>query len=788
MKALDRKLIRDLLRMKGQVLAIALVIVSGVATYVMLMSTMDSLTLTRDAFYREYGFAHVFASIKRAPESLRVRLEEIPGVERVETRIAAEVKLKVRGFSEPVTGRLISLPEHGGMPHINRLHLRKGALPDPAREDEAVVSEAFAEAHGLAIGETVGAIINGRWRRLRIVGVALSPEFVLQVRPGALSPDYKRYAIIWMGRDSVAAAYDMDGAFNDAVVALARGAMAEEVISRLDELLARYGGLGAYAREDQLSHRYLTEEFKQLERSATIFPAIFIAVAAFLLNVVITRTVSMQRDQIAALKAFGYSNAAVGVHYVKMIIAVVAVGVTGGIFLGSWLGGKLAGIYTVFYRFPALIHELGFPVAAGAALITGLSALGGTIFAVRRAASLPPAEALRPEESARYRQTLIDRLGFGAALSQPTRMILRSLERRPFKSILSITGIALSCAILIGGTFSADSIDYLIDVQFKRSQKEDMSATFIEPVSWKAVYELAGMEGVRRAEPLRDVQARLRFRNSSYRTSVQGIDPSNRLKDLLDTDLEPVGIPARGIVLTDYLAEILGVRPGEKLTVEVLEGARPSVEVPVAGLVKQYIGVAAYMDIEALNRLAGEGTAVTGVNLTIDRLHLPGIYSRMIQMPMVAGTSVRADEIRNFYETQAEVLLFFTFIASLLASTIAFGVVYNTARIALSERSRELASLRVLGYTRAEVSYIFLGELAVLTLLSIPLGFFLGHAISAYIAGALSSDLYRVPVVIRADTFAYAALVVLASAAASGLMVRHRLHRLDLVEALKARE
>lgn len=787
MKSLDRKVIRDLWRMKGQIFAIALVIVSGVATYVMLMGTMHSLKLTRDTFYRDYGFAEVFASLKRAPESLHGRIEEIPGVQRAGTRIAAEVKLEVRGFGEPVTGRLVSLPEPG-MAHINRLHLRKGSLPDPARENEAVISEAFAEAHDIAVGDAIGAIINGRWRQLRVVGMALSPEFVLQVRPGALSPDYKRYAIIWMGREAIGTAYDMDGAFNDVVIDLAHGAKAQDVISSLDELLARYGGLGAYTRDDQISHRYLTEEFKQLERSATIFPGIFIGVAAFLLNVVITRIVSTQRDQIAALKAFGYSNVSVGAHYVKMIMAVVAVGVAGGIFLGSWLAGKLAGLYTTFYRFPSLIHELSPEIAAGAALITGLSALAGTIFAVRRAASLPPAEALRPEPPARYRQTLMDKMGLGHKLSQPTRMIIRSLERRPLKSLLSITGIALSCAIVIGGTFSTDSIDYIIDVQFKRSQKEDMSVTFIEPTSWKAVYELEGMEGVNDAEPLRTVPARLRFKNASYRTSVQGIDPGNRLQVLLDTELRPVTIPSHGIVLTDYLGKILGVGPGDMLRVEVLEGARPTVEVPVAGLVKQFMGVSGYMDVDALNRLAGEGMAVTGANLSIDRLYLPELYRKMIDMPKVAATAVRTDEIRNFYEIQAEVLLFFTFIASLLASTIAFGVVYNSARIALSERTRELASLRVLGYTRAEISYIFLGELAVLVLLSIPLGFLLGHSISSYIAGALSSDLYRVPLLISTSTYAYAALVVLASAVISGLIVRRRLDRLDLVEALKARE
>lgn len=788
MSALTKKLFRDIWRMRGQAVAIALVITSGVATYVLLMSTMDSLKLMRDSFYRDYGFAEVFASLKRAPESVRARIEEIPGIERVETRVVADVKLEVAGFGEPVAAKLVSLPESGNMPHLNRLHLRKGRLPDPVRDNEAVLSEAFAEAQGLGLGDTVSAIINGRKRDLRVVGIALSPEYILQVRPGALMPDYKRYSIIWMGREALGKAYDMDGAFNDAAISLAEGANAEDVITRLDTVLRRYGGLGAYERKDQVSHRYLTEEFKQLERSATIFPSIFMAVAAFLLNVVISRTVSTQRDQIAALKAFGYGNITIGAHYLAMIMLVAAAGIAGGLVLGAWLGSKLAGIYMNFYRFPQLMYSLRLPVAFTAAAVTGAAALLGTLFAVRKAALLPPAEALRPEPPAKYRRTLLDVLGFGSSLSQPVKMIIRNLERSPVKSLLSITGIALSLAILVSGNFWSDATDYMLDIQFKRSQQEDMTVTFTNPASWSALYDLETVDGIERAEPYRAVSATLRFENRSYRTAIRGIDPEMRLQKLLDTDLNKIEVPAEGVVLTDYLAEILGIRAGDMLTVEVMEGARPVFEVPAARLVKQYLGVSAYMDINTLNRLVREGDAISGAYLAIDRSRIAGIYNEMMEIPLVAGTSVRKDELRNFYETQAEMMVFFTFISTLLAATIAFGVVYNSARIMLSERSRELASLRVLGYTKGEISFIFLGELAVLTLLAVPFGFLAGRWLCSFIAQRISSDLFRIPVMIDTSSYAFAAAVVFVSAAISGLIVRRRLDRLDLVEVLKARE
>ena len=788
MNALDLKLLRDLWRMRGQAFAIVLVIVSGVATFVMLISNMDSLYLTREKYYQENEFADVFASLKRAPESIKQRIKEIPGVEQVETRVVADVKLDIEGFSEPVIAKLISIPDTG-KPLLNRLYIRKGRLVDPWKDDEVVVSEAFAEAHGFAPGDRIGAIINGKWERLVIVGIALSPEFVLQARPGALSPDYKRYAILWMGRNALSTAYDMKGAFNDVTLTLSLDANMNDILIQLDNLLYDYGGLVSYGRKDQMSHRFLDEEFKQLRRSAEIFPAIFIAVATFLLNVVVSRTVSTQREQIAALKAFGYSNLMIiGMHYIKMVSLIVFIGVAGGIAVGIWFGKGLGNIYMEFYRFPYLIYELKPNVALIAAFITATAAIAGTIHSVKRAATMPPAEAMRPEPPARYRKTIIDRLGIARMLSQPTLIIVRNIGRRPIKSLLTITGIAFSCAIIIAGTFSSDAVDFIVNVQFRLSQKDNMAVTFVEPVSRNALYELQGLSGVEYAEVFRTAPVRLRFGHQSFRTTLQGIEPDGHLRVLLDVNLKPFTVPSSGIVLSDYLGALLGVRQGDMITVEVLEGKRPIVQVPVAGLVEQYIGIASYMDITALNRLIKEGSAISGAYLTVDSLYQTEIYKRLVEMPRVAGAIVREDEIKNFYELQAEFFLFFTFVATILAGTIALGVVYNSARIALSERSRELASLRVLGYTRAEISYIFLGELGILTLASIPLGLFLGRGLCEYIARALSSELFRVPAIIELSTYSFAATVVVISACLSGLIVRHRLDHLDLVEVLKAKE
>lgn len=773
--------------MRGQALAIAAVIVSGVATLVMSLSTYDSLSGTQRAYYRDYRFADVFVELKRAPEYMRERIRRIPGVEQVETRVVASANLDVEGFGDPVVGRVVSIPDYG-QPLVNRLHLRRGRLPDPNRDNEVVLSEAFANAHGFDPGDQLTATIKGRRKRLIIVGIALSPEHIYQIAPGAVFPDFERYGVLWMARTPLAAVYDMEGAFNDAALALSPSARAEDVIDRVDDLLGRYGGLGAYAREDQLSNRFLTEELNGLKTLAAVFPVIFMGVGAFLLNVVISRLISTEREQIATLKAFGYSNRDIGMHYMQLVLVIVLLGVIGGLGLGIWFGRLLSEVYTELYRFPFLRFVVDPQVVVVGAIVSIAAAAAGTVNAVSRAARLPPAEGMRPQAPMSYRPTIVERLGLQRWFSQPTRMVLRHIERRPFKSLLSVVGIAFACGIMIVGNFQEDAIRYMVDVQYGLSQRQDLTVNLVEPTSGRALYELSSIRGVEHAEGFRAVAARLQFEHRSYRGGLQGVAPEGHLNRPLDASLERVPLPREGVVLTDQLADLLGVTAGDTLIVRVLEGERPTLETPVAAVTKEYLGVSAYMRRRTLNRMLGEGDVISGAYLAIDSGLQDHVFNELEERPRVAHTVVRDAAIRSFFETLAATILFYTAIATLLGASIAFGVVYNSARVALSERGRELASLRVLGFTHGEISYILLGELALLTLVAIPPGFGVGWALSAYLAAQFQSDLYRVPLVLKPDTYAIAALVVMISATISGAVVWWRLRRLDLVAVLKTRE
>ncbi len=784
-RTLFRKLLRDLWSTRGQGLAIGLVIAAGVAMFVAYFSTFDSLARARQTYYDRFRFADVFVSLKRAPLHVVEDLRALPGIARVTPRVVVDVALDIPGLLEPATGRLISLPARE-QPLLNEPFLRRGRRP--AGGDEVMVTEAFALAHRLRPGDEVTATINGRRRDLQIVGIALSPEYIYSIRPGEMVPDNARFGIFWMEQRALSAAFNMEGAFNDASFAVVRGTSVPEAIAGIDRILARYGSLGAIARANQLSHWFIENELTQLQTMGFIIPAIFLGVSAFLLNIVLTRLIAVQREQIAALKALGYTNGEIGGHYVAWAIAIALLGAALGVLGGIWLGTSITTLYNDFFRFPTLRFVLPPAIiVTGAAISLGAGVLGA-IAAVARAVRLPPAEAMRPEPPARHRLTRLDRALPGQLAPPVVKMILRNLQRQPLRAGLSALGVAFAVAILVVGMFSLDSIEVILDVQYNVVQRQDLTVAFVEPRSTRAVHELAHLPGVLAVEPMRSVPARLRAAHRMRQLAITGLLDAARLQRVVDASLQPVQLPPDGLVLSTKLADILQVRPGDTVVVELLEGARPTRPVVVASLVDEFMGTSAYMAMPALHRFLQEGPRMSGAALQIDRGDPAPLYRRIKLMPAVAGISSKRAAIDNFRHTLAQNMNVMIFFNVLFSSVIAFGVVYNAARISLSERSRELASLRVLGFTRAEISMILLGELAAILLMAVPVGLALGYALAALVVTAFDTELFRFPLVVSPRTFAFAAMTTVVAAVVSGLMVRRRLDRLDLVAVLKTRE
>ncbi len=788
MRALDRKLLRDLARLKMQAIAIALVVAAGTAVFIGTAATARALRLSEERYYDEHRFAQVWDRVARAPDSMIRQLANVPGVAAVNGRLVAQGVLDLPGFEEPATGLFIAIPPtHGHV--LNDVYVRRGRHVEANGADEALVSEAFADRNGLTPGDAVGAVIAGHQIRVRIVGVALSPEFIMQIQPGGLIPDDRRFGVFWMSADRLEELLDARGEFNDVALRLSPGANEANVIRSVDPLLDPYGGQGAYGRSTQPSHVMLEAHIRPVAALAVVVPAIFLAVAVFLINVVLSRLVATERTQIGMLKAFGYKNGRLARHYLFLGLTIAGGGFLLGLPIGVWLGRLMSVWFATFFRFPVLVFKIEpvFVLIAAIAML-GSSALGALV-TLRAVVGMAPIVAMTPPAPT-YRPTWFDRSGFATRLlhAPAVRMILRSITRRPMRALLTAGGMSLAVAIVVFGGFTADALARVVDVRFQHEERQDLSIVLRQARSLEQWDGVTDLPAVRVAEPYRAVPARLHVATRAQDVILIGLESTSRLRRLVDMNYGTRSIPPAGFVMGSWLAAQLGVHTGDAASLEIREGRRRTVMIRVVGLIDEPLGRYVYGDLQTVGRLLDEPNTFSAVNVLADPKRDHELYGVLKRAPAVLGVEFRKGSLLNFRAMGDETVAFIRKIEIVFAAIIAFGVVYNTARIAVAERAYELATLRVLGFTRREISSILLGEIGALAAPAIPLGCAFGYLLSSWLAGALSSELFRFPMVLEPRTYAFAIFVFAAAALGSALVVRRHLDRLDLVSVLKARE
>jgi len=784
---LDKKLFRDLRRLKGQAAAVSIVMACGLAMLIMARSLIHSLESTRAEYYQTNHFAEVFDSLKRAPNYLGEQLRDIPGVATVQTDLSVPVTLDLPGIDEPASGLVRSLPDFGE-PELNRLFLRRGRWLAPGSRGEMLVSEAFAQANQLAPGDTLTVLLNGRRQTFRVAGIVLSPEYIFESRPGAALPDSRTFGIFWLPYKEVATAWDLYGAFNHVALTLAPGANEKPVIAALDRLLRPYGGLGAFGRKDHPSHIRVTDEIRVLTILSIGFPTVFLSVAAFMTNAVLTRLLALQREQIAILKAFGFTNRQIVVHYLKFAFVMVLGGVGLGLGGGILLGHQLVVMYELFFRFPDLYFHLD-PVAVVTALSVGLGAVTlGVLGAVRKAARLPPAEAMRPEPPDHFRPAFIERIGVARLLSHSFRIAVRNLERRPMQAVFTIAGLSLATALLIlPNTFKA-GIREVLEFQWDVVQRQDVNLGLVEPSSARIAHELAQLPGVTSLEPSRSAAVRIHFQGRSRQIGLRSLLPGGRHSRAVDAAGHEIAPPDHGVILSAKLADVLGAKVGDLLVLEALEGRRPILSVPLVATAEDFTGIAAYMDLHAINRFLGEGDVITGASIGLDMSRRAEFLAALKEIPRVSTVAIKESMRQSFRETTAKSMGLIQSIYLTFGVIVAFGVIYNNARISLAERARELATLRVIGMTQREVGAILVVELTILALLAVPLGLLLGTGLTTLIVGSVNTETIRLPLVFTTYTYSFAVVTVAIASTLSAIFVLRKLNQLDLIAALKAPE
>lgn len=787
MDLLDLKLLRDLKGLKSQAFAVALVMACGLAMMIMTRSLIQSLNSARDSYYEQNRFAEVFASLKRAPDSVREQLAAIPGVAVVETGVEVSVTLDLPQLVQPASGLINAVPDRRPT-LLNQLYLRQGKLLDDSTRQEVLVSEAFAEANQIKPGDPIAAVLNGSRLELRISGIVLAPQYVFEARPGSALPDNKTFGIFWMREQELAEAFNLEGAFNQVALSLGPGASEPDVIAAIDRILKPYGGLGAYGRSEHPSNIRVDDEIRVLEGLSFGFPLVFLSVAAFMTHSVMSRQIALQREQIAILKAFGFTNRTIGWHYIKFALVIVVVGTCLGTLGGFLFGLKLVDMYHLFFRFPQLEFVPATGAIIGALIASSAAALMGVAGAVRKVVRLSPAQAMRPEPPASFRPALAERLGFAKWLTVSTRMALRNVERKPWQALFTTAALAMATGILIIPNAFRDGVGHILDFQWDVVQRQTVTVSLVEPGPARAIHDFAELPGVIHAEPFRSVPIELVAGHQSRRLGLNGIINNGDLNRVIGPDGEPMALKGRGLIVSEALGDTLGVQPGDQVTVRVLQGKRREISTTIGGFSQDFAGISAYMELDALNRLLGEGDQISGAFMSVASGEWVTFLETLKATPQASGVGIKNSMRQSFRETTAQSIGLIQVIYSTFATVVAFGIVYNSARIALSERARELATLRVLGFSQNDVGSVLVGELVLLATIALPLGLWVGSVMASGLIEAINTETVRLPLILSASNYAYAILVITVATTVSAVIACRKLNQLDLVGALKATE
>ena len=791
-RVLVRKLLRDMVARKGALLALVVIVTIGVGIYVAMAAVYRDLFDARRRYYTQYQLADFSVDLKRAPAWAVDVVAGLPNVRAARGRVHLGVRIDLEGVAEPITGVAISMPDQP-TPVLNGILLRTGTWFADGQDRQVILDDAFAQANRLVPGSRIRVMLLDKEHDLLVVGTAMSPEFVYVLPPGGgLAPDPARHGILYMPERFLQESCDLDGAFNQ-IIGLAHDSSRvalDNTLRLIEERLDPYGVANSTPIQEQPSARFLADELTGLKVSARTLPALFLLVAALVLNVLMGRLVLQQRTVIGTLKALGYSSGSITRHYLGFGLTIGAIGGLTGMAFALWLQEAFLGMYRQFYRMPGIEAHLYPDIFATGFLISVAFSMAGTLKGVHHAAGLTPAEAMRPPPPEKGGRVLPERI---PCLWRPLpfrwKMVLRAVFRNPFRSSVSMFAGVISTALVVATMGSLDALDYLMHYEFARVSHQDISVSLRDPRGVDALSEFGAMPSVATAEPQLALVCDLSNGPRRKRVGITGLARGNRLCTPLDAAGNPIVAPDEGLVLSRKLAEIIGVQPGDTVRLRPLIGRREVVEAVVVGTVDSFLGLSGYADIGYLSRLLGESWAANVVLATSFRgASLPPLFEALKECPSVVGVGERARSFTQLDETMGEVMGQSIAVTVLFAGLVAFGSVLNAALVSLNERQREVGTLRVLGYTPWQVGTIFSGESLLLNGAGILLGLAAGVGLAHLLSMAYDTELYRFPVVIKPATLAISAALMAAFVLVAQVIVHRLIHKLPWLDVMKIKE
>jgi putative ABC transport system permease protein len=792
MKALDKKLSRDIWQNKYLILAVSAIIAVGIGCFVGMMSAARNLESARTNYYSTSRLADFWIDLKKAPVEEVRRLTKVAGVSETRERIQFQVVLDLPDAVKPVSARLLSMPDKKSTT-INNIIIRKGTYFTSNRTNEVIVSEKFAKARKVEPGHTITAVLNNQKKDLIVTGIAISAEFVYMASPGSMIDEPGSYGLLFIKRSFAEDMFGFNGACNSVVGLLAPEVRChpKEIVEELSGKLSPFGVFTGLSRSEQFSPMVLDGEMKQLVNLAYIFPMFFLIVAALLLNVLMTRLAEQQRTVIGTLKAIGYDNKVLMYHFMKFAVMTGVIGGTLGSLLGYWLGDLTTKMYVDYFTFPQLTSKFYPGLILTAILISVFFSILGTINGVRRIMQLEPAEAMRPAAPPFGGAILLENIRwFWKSLDAGWQMILRGLFRSKGRTIIAIISAAMGSSIVVLAFGFVDSMDEMVHLQFDKVLRSDYHLTFSRELNLSAIDEIHRLPGVIHAEPVLNVGCIFKVRNHSKRGGIMGITGNGELTSPLTAEGKAIALPSSGLLMTNRLMERLELRAGDYVEVIPVKGERKIVKLPVVEGINSMIGLAVYADYHWLNRILGQQNVINEVRVLVshDSDEEKRFLKKIKAMPNLETLTDLGEQKSALNKQLNGAMRASAVIMIVFAAVIFLGAILNGTLIALSERRREMATFRTMGYFDREVGRLFFRENLLNNLIGSFIGLPLGYLMLVASMKGFVSDAYSFPAALAPQSYVYTMVLAVLFVVMSQVVVMKNIQKQNWVEALSLKE
>jgi len=798
---------RELKENKGAYFACVVIITIGLMFFTAFSIVVENLYTAQENFYQKQNFAEGFAEIKAMPLAEISKLQRIEGIRDIQGRLSKEVQVlninskkpynnikgalhKTPNNEENVYLRLYSVDTKKAKP-INGVFLEKGSALDNNILNVWIDSKFFV-ANNLELNDTLEIIAQGKKRTLRIVGTGSNPEFIYALRNASdLFPSPETFGIAYLPHDMMKILFEEGSSVNNLVYTLEPGADYQEVEDRLKAKLKPYGLISIYPREDQVSHMLLSQELTSLEGMAQSMPVIFLAVACMILYIMLKRTIENQRGQIGILKAFGYTQKEILCHYLSFALTIgLGGGILGGI-SGSLLAAPLTTLYETFFTIPGLKSEFSYSYLLMSILLT----LAFTLFAGYQGCKgilrLEPAEAMHPPAPPTGKNILLEKIPiFWSTLTVQGKMSLRSMIRHPGRTIFMFLGIMFTFALISSPWILWDITEKMMFDQYEKIETYDAKINLTVPLNQQQLeQELSRLPGVKKAESRAEIPVTLK--NNWYKKDLvlMGVPLNSALYNIRNSQGLKIEPSEKGILLSERLATLLNAHIGTQLKLESALAKDPTKAktIVVKGIIPQYIGLNAYMELNSLQALLEQGDISTTIMLRLDEQGLSALKEKYRNSTLIAGIEDKKALLRQSKELMGS-FSGSIYIFLILGVIIGFAIIYNISLTTVSERNRELASMMVLGMTPQEVLSVITFEQWFTSIFAMLAGIPLTKLFLVSMDQLINSDLYSMPTNVNSTGILAGFLVTIACIRIAQLAAARRIKHLSLVGALKASE